>query len=110
MVARKTPSKGGKPDKLWHDALLLTVNELCKDPFTGKNVKKLRLLARKLVDHALEGGVVAMREIGDRFDGKPSQRIAGDSEKPNELVIRVIDPTKSPEKRDPSLMPQVPQQ
>ena len=88
----------------------MTVHELCNDPLTGKNVKKLRLLARKLVDRALEGDVTAMKKIGDRLDGRPSQTIAGDSDKPHEVVIRVIDPTKPPEKRDPSLMPQVPQQ
>jgi len=35
-----------------------------------------------------------MKEIGDRLDGKPPQTIAGDSDKPHELVIRVIDPTR----------------
>jgi len=94
MAVRKTPSKGKKPDKEWHDALRLTVHELCKDPLTGKNVKKLRLLARKLVDRALEGDIAAFREVGDRLDGKPAQTIAGDPDKPHTLTIRIIDPTK----------------
>lgn len=37
--------------------------------------KKLRALADKLIDKALEGDVPALKEIGDRADGKPAQQL-----------------------------------
>lgn len=38
---------------------------------------KLRAIADKLVDLAIEGDMQAIKEIGDRLDGKPSQAIDG---------------------------------
>lgn len=61
---------------------MLAVNELRKDPRNGKKVKALRLLARRLVDEALEGDIAAIKEIGDRLDGKPTTIIAGDDDAP----------------------------
>ncbi len=37
--------------------------------------KKLRQLADKLIDAAMNGDVQALKEIGDRIDGKPSQEL-----------------------------------
>lgn len=39
--------------------------------------KKLRALAEKLIEKALEGDVAALKEIGDRADGKPAQALTG---------------------------------
>jgi len=60
----------------------------------GTRTKKLQRIAGKLVDLAIDGNMAAIKEIGDRVDGKPTQAIGGDGDKPHELVIRVIDPTK----------------
>lgn len=38
--------------------------------------KKLRALAEKLIEKALEGDVAALKEVGDRSDGKPHQSVA----------------------------------
>lgn len=35
--------------------------------------RKLRALADKIIDRALEGDVSALKEVGDRMDGKPMQ-------------------------------------
>lgn len=49
--------------------------------------KKLRALADKIIDKALEGDVSALKEIGDRVDGKAAQAIVGaDGEA---LVVRI---------------------
>lgn len=37
--------------------------------------KKLRRIADALVDKAMDGDIGAMREIGDRLDGKAQQQI-----------------------------------
>lgn len=74
MAARNTPSRGGKPDKLMRDALILELQAEAKDS-NGQMTKKLRLIARKLVDKATEGDVPAIKEINDRVDGKAHQSI-----------------------------------
>ena len=89
MAASKRPSPGSKSDKLWRDALMLAVNG--KD---DKGKRKLRALAEKTLELALDGDMAAIKEIGDRLDGKPAQAIVGDPDKP--IVQRVesviIDP------------------
>lgn len=54
--------------KIWSDAIRL---ELAGNA----NAKKLRALAKKLIDEALDGNMQAMKEVGDRLEGKPAQAI-----------------------------------
>lgn len=61
---------------------MLAVHE--EDEATGR--KKLRALAEKLRDRALEGDITALKEIGDRLDGKPPQTVAGDPENPLNII------------------------
>ena len=44
---------------------------------TQADGEKLRELADKLVARAAEGDVAALRELGDRLDGKPAQTVQG---------------------------------
>ena len=77
MAATKDP-KGLKSDKEWRDAIRLAVHELRTiEDKDGKpqKIKALRLLAIGLVDKALDGDVPAIKEIGDRLDGKPTQQV-----------------------------------
>lgn len=69
-------------DKPWKEALMLAVNERMGDK------KKLRLLADKLVSKALEGDVQAIREIGDRIEGKPTQAI--DATMDGSVTVNVV--------------------
>ncbi len=71
-------TKGAIADKSWRDAIRAAVNELRKDEDSPKKVKSLRLLARRLVDRALEGDIAAIKELGDRLDGKPTQAVQVD--------------------------------
>ncbi len=70
MAAPINP-KGSKSDKQWRNAIQLAVHRLATD---GKT-KHLDLLAMRLVKAGAEGDVSALREIGDRLDGKPAQAI-----------------------------------
>ena len=72
MAPRKTPGGGPKPDKLMRDALALELHQEVKLT-TGEKVKKLRLVARTLVDNAIDGDTTAARECFDRMDGKVTQ-------------------------------------
>lgn len=46
---------------------------MVEDPATKR--RKLHAIAARLVQMAESGDIQAMREIGDRLDGKPSQSI-----------------------------------
>ncbi len=76
MASRKNPGGGPKPDKLMRDALAL---ELHQDVTSSRNekIKKLRLVARALVDNAIEGDTSAIKEIFDRMDGKVTPSVNG---------------------------------
>lgn len=58
---------------------------------------RLRRIAEKLLDLAAAGDIQAIKELGDRLDGKAVQAVIGDPEQP--LVHRIerviIDPDAS---------------
>jgi len=74
-----------KASRLWTDAITKTVHEV--DPNCPDGYKKLRSLARKLIDKGLEGDTTALREIGDRLDGKAIQQI----DLPDQHVITIVE-------------------
>jgi len=83
MAASARGRPTGSTEKPWRDALRLAVNAQGED---GR--KKLRLIAEKVVDLAMAGDVTAIREIGDRMDGKPRQEAdvtIHDNRDPNSL-------------------------
>lgn len=88
MAARITKSLGKKPDKIWHAAVLRAVMRTER----GTSLKpehRLERLADRLVEKGLEGDSAALREIGDRLDGKPAQALAiGGSEELGPLIVR----------------------
>ena len=69
--------KGAKSDKEWRDAIRRAVHEQRTVDVDGKPAKRkaLFLLARKTVTEALDGNMVAVKEIGDRLDGRPAQAV-----------------------------------
>lgn len=60
---------GGPKDKWFADALRMVVSET--DEKTGK--RKLRLIAEKLAEEAMNGESWAIQQVADRIDGKPAQ-------------------------------------
>lgn len=90
MAARKTPSKGGKPDKLMRDALMLALHREAEDS-DGVKTKNINIIAAKLVEVAKGGDVTAIKEIADRVDGKVPQGVVGkDEDSPVEMVHRIV--------------------
>ena len=87
MAVRKSPSKGGKPDKLMRDALSLELHQEVEE--NGQLHKKLRLVARALVTKAIGGDVPAIREINERMDGKVPQGLVGVDNGP--ILIKQIE-------------------
>lgn len=66
---------GRKAEKVWADAVRRAVMRRLENE-EGKP-QKLERLADNLVEMGLAGDMQAMKEIGDRLDGKPAQAIQG---------------------------------
>lgn len=88
-----------KTTRAWSDAVRMAVarREKLKKPGA------LRDLADALIDKVLEGDMTAIREFGDRYEGKVPQAIEGtgeDGELSVALTIRYVDGNRSgpPEK------------
>lgn len=74
---------GPKSDKVWSDAIRKAVHEYHKAKDANGKVKKTRylnLLASNLVQLAADGDVSALKEVGDRLDGKPHQSATVETE------------------------------
>ena len=57
-----------KENRLWGETIRRAVAQ--------NDSQKLRNLADKLIELAAAGDVSALREVGDRLDGKPAQQVA----------------------------------
>jgi hypothetical protein len=72
-------NKNGTKGRVWSEALRM---ELALDR------KYIRKLARALLDKASEGDVSALKELGDRLEGKAVQNIEADIS--HNVIERVI--------------------
>ncbi len=68
-MAAPIGNKNATKAKPWSDAI--------NRALLAEDGKKLRALADKLIDKALEGDVSALKEVGDRMEGKAAQAITG---------------------------------
>ena len=79
--------RGQQRDKPFRDALRMEIAA------AGEDHKALRKVARALLTKAAAGDVHAIREIGDRMDGKVAQALVGDDRSgPIMIVTGVIRP------------------
>jgi len=67
--APKGNRNAAKVNRLWGETLHRAVVQ--------DNAKRLRAAADALIEKAIEGDVPAIRELGDRIDGKVPQAITG---------------------------------
>ena len=66
---------------------------------TQDNGERLRLAAEKLLDLAAQGEAWAVKELGDRLDGKPRQQIEAVDDEGRPLAIGLVayaNPNPSP--------------
>ncbi len=73
-------------DKILSDAI--RVAALMKDRETGKT--RVRLIADRIVEEAVNGNLAAAAMVGDRLDGKPAQAIVGGDEGEELRIITEI--------------------
>ena len=82
-------NQNAKKGKLWTDALRKAI---------AQNPHKLRLAAEKLLDDASEGNIMAIKEIGDRMDGKAVQATTFEDADGNSIInaieVRFVKPSE----------------
>lgn len=86
---------GPKSEKPWRQEINKAIRELIEVEEDGKakKVRALRLLARKLVKKGLDGDTAALKEIGDRLDGKAVQGVElGLDVKITKIERRIVEP------------------
>lgn len=71
-------NKNAAKAKVWHAAILRALDKRG----AGDRVAALDELAGKLLDLVATGDLQALKEFGDRLDGKPAQAIVGDDDLP----------------------------
>ena len=70
FIKGQSGNPGGRPKtKPFREALLTEIDA------AGEDASALRSIARKLLQMAEEGDLLAVREIADRLDGKPTQGV-----------------------------------
>lgn len=97
MAGKKGRSGTNKnQDKPWSDALRRAVKRAVAK---GAKTKRLEQLADKCVELALAGDMQAMKEIGDRLDGRAAQAVVGANNGPITLRIErvIIGPGEDPD-------------
>lgn len=85
-MAGKPGRAGPKSDKLWSDAVRLAALREAQDS-DGQITRRINMIADNLVKAAIAGDIMAIKEVGDRIDGKAKQQIEG-PEEDGSLVIR----------------------
>lgn len=86
--------KGGAPlgnnnagkNRLWS----LAIKKALKKRSKSEQLEELEDLAEVLLDKCKEGDMAALKELGDRLEGKPNQSISG----PDEGPIQINDPSR----------------
>lgn len=81
MAGAPLGNRNAAKAKVWHAAIMRALER--RKP-ADERIKAIDELADKLIDLVAAGDLPALKEFGDRLDGKPAQSVtvAGDEENP----------------------------
>jgi hypothetical protein len=85
MAGAPLGNRNAAKGKVWHAAILRALDKRG----AGDRVKALDELAAKLLELVATGDLAALKEFGDRLDGKPAQVIVGDDDAPPIRVEKI---------------------
>lgn len=81
---------GRRKEKIFADQLKIVLNEEIDDPENaGQKVKKVRIIANRLVVEAMAGEAWAIQQVMDRMDGKPAQSLMTDPDG-SPLIVEIV--------------------
>lgn len=75
MAGAPLGNKNAARPRVWRDAIERALEIRTKSRIDGK--KEIDALAERLLDLVAAGDLAALKEFGDRIDGKPAQAIIG---------------------------------
>ena len=75
-------NKNATKNKVWEETL--------RRALLANDGEKLRSIAEKLIEKAEAGDVSALKEIGDRIDGKAKQQLELSGDESNPLVAKIV--------------------
>jgi hypothetical protein len=103
------PGQSGNPDggarpKIWRDAINRAIKRR-----EERDPQALEKLADVLLQRVAEGDIPAIKEFGDRVDGKVTQTHAGDEELPgikqvHEIRRTIVDPAHTDSTSIPTII------
>jgi hypothetical protein len=88
MAAPKGNQNAAKA-KIWHAAIMRALDR--RDKSRADGIKEIDALADKLLTLVSNGDLAALKEFGDRLDGKPAQALVGDPDQPLELNVTKVE-------------------
>lgn len=77
--------------RMWNAAIQKALRKRSK----SEQMEALQEIADKLLDRAMDGDITALKELGDRLDGKSHQTIGGDGpdgEIPVSMTVKYVRP------------------
>lgn len=100
MAGAPVGNQNAAKAKVWHAAICRALERRTASRADG--LKEIDALAEKLLDAVASGDLAALKEFGDRMDGKPAQAVAmtggdGGPIQIEEIGIRAIDSGPPPE-------------
>ena len=84
-MAAPVGNQNARKAKIWEQAIKRALARKANSTVDNG----LDALADQLVAAAASGEAWALKEVGDRLDGKPAQVIAGDSDSPLQMIQRI---------------------
>lgn len=73
MAGAPQGNRNAAKAKVWHAAIMRALEAREKSRIDGK--RELDALAEKLIELVASGDLAALKEFGDRLDGKPAQAV-----------------------------------
>lgn len=98
MAGAPIGNKNAAKAKVWRAAIIRALER--RKP-ADERIQAIDELADKLIELVAAGDLAALKEFGDRMDGKPAQAIiGGDEDDPalkvlSEITIRAVDADRS---------------
>ncbi len=91
FIKGQSGNPGGRPKKDWTWAKLLAQAGEEIEPKSGKKFKEV--VSQKLWAACVGGNIMAIKELFNRMDGMPLQKLGGDSDHP--LIVKFHESLKT---------------
>lgn len=82
MAGTEGNTNSSKDNRLWRNTIMRAIAQ--------GDAERLRKIAETLLDKAAEGDMAAIKELGDRLDGKASQQLQVTGADDGPLQVQIV--------------------